>query len=116
MRRIPSLEWSRRHNVAAVWVSFSRTLWDPRDVEHDVTLGYNAAGRLARVLLRDARAILPPRATVAQALACVLGLLAVNPAVPARDVEVLASALARATRSRAADGARAFHVQERLFA
>lgn len=106
MRVIPWLHWNRRHNLASIWVSFAGTLWDHRELEDaGVLLGYSATGRLARVLLLDPRRLLPPAATVHDALVVALGLLEGRPDVARRDVEVVRSALGRARPDRARSAA-----------
>lgn len=96
--RIPRLVWDRRHNVAALTVSYGRRIWHTREVG-DLILGYNAAGRLARVVLLDPRRMLPERATIADALAYVIPTLLRSGQLRQPDLDVLQSAMARAGRS-----------------
>ena len=93
--RIPGMVWDRRHNVASLRVSYARRIWHTREVD-DVILGYNAAGRLARVVLLDPKRILPRRATTADALAVVIHKLLRAGRLRQADLDVLQSALARA--------------------
>ena len=65
--RIPRLVWNRRHNVAALTVSYGRRVWHTREVG-DLILGYNAAGRLSRIVLLDPRGLLPADASAADAI------------------------------------------------
>ena len=96
--RIPRLTWNRRHNVAALSVSYARRVWHTRQVG-DVILGFNATGRLARVVLLAPNDLLPPDATVTEALACVTELLIRTRAVRQADLDVLRSALERADQA-----------------
>jgi hypothetical protein len=93
--RIPRLVWSRRHNIAALTVSYSRRIWHTREAG-DLILGYGAGGRLARVVILDPRATLPPDATVADAIIRVTTILLRNGEVRQPDLDVLRSALERA--------------------
>jgi hypothetical protein len=93
--RIPTLAWDRRHNIAVITVSFGNRIWHTREIE-DFILGYNAAGRLARVVVLDPRRILPPGATVAQALGHVTQLLMRTDELRQPELDVLESALDRA--------------------
>jgi hypothetical protein len=65
--RIPRLTWQARHNVAALTVSFGAKIWETREAG-DLILGYNATGRLAKVVVLDACALLGPQATLSEAL------------------------------------------------
>src|SRR5436309_1982585 len=92
--RVPGLRWDRRHNVATLTVSFCRgRIWDTRDIG-ELILGYNAAGRLARVVFLDPRRAFPPDATEQDACDAALRLL--GNAAPARDLDVIRSARRRA--------------------
>jgi hypothetical protein len=93
--RIPRLVWNRRHNVAALTVSYGRRVWNTREVG-DLILGYNAAGRLSRVVLLDPRRILPKDATAAEAIVCVTEALLRAGGVKQAELDVLRSALERA--------------------
>ena len=95
--RIPSLRWDRRHNVAVVTVSFASRIWHTREIG-DCILGYNAAGRLARVGVLDPKRLLPPRATVREALGVVVQLLVRTDELRQPELDVLLSALDRAER------------------
>lgn len=96
--RIPSFSWSRRHNVAALSVSFGRRVWQTRELG-DLILGYNAAGRLSRVVLLDPRGLLGEQATTAEAIAAVIDRTASRRDMRRADLAVLRSALERATAS-----------------
>jgi hypothetical protein len=89
------LVWSRRHNIAALTVSYSRRIWHTREAG-DLILGYNATGRLARVVILDPQRLLPADATVADAIVRVTTVLLRNGEVRQTDLEVLRSALERA--------------------
>jgi hypothetical protein len=91
--RVPRLVWNKRHNVAALTVSFAQRIWNTRDVG-DLVLGYNATGRLARVLILDPRRTLPPGATEREAILTVL--TALDGGARSEDIAVLRSALERA--------------------
>lgn len=93
--QIPSLVWNRRHNVAALTVSYGRRVWHTREVG-DLILGYNAAGRLSRIVLLDPRTILPEDATAADAIRSVTGALLRTGSVRQAELDVLRSALDRA--------------------
>jgi hypothetical protein len=93
--KIPRLVWNRRHNVAALTVSYGRRVWNSRQVG-DVILGYNAAGRLCRVVLLDPRTMLPKEADEAQALEAVTAYLLREGGLRQPELEVLRSALDRA--------------------
>jgi hypothetical protein len=93
--RIPSLVWDRRHNVAAITVSFGNRIWHTREIG-DFILGYNAAGRLARVVVLDPKRTLPAGAGVGQALARVTQLLMRTDELRQPELDVLESALDRA--------------------
>lgn len=93
--KIPRMVWDRRHNVASVSVSFARRIWHTREVA-DMILGYNAAGRLARVVLLNPRRTIPRRATTADAIAYVIATLLRAGQLRQADLEVLQSALQRA--------------------
>ena len=93
--RIPSLVWDRRHNVAVLTVSFGNRIWHTREIG-DFILGYNAAGRLARVVVLDPRRALPPGASVAQAVGHVTQLLMRTDELRQTELDVLESALDRA--------------------
>ncbi len=94
--RIPKLVWNRRHNIAVLTVSYGRRVWHTKEVA-DLILGYNAAGRLSRVVLLDPRKLLHQNATVSDALDRVIALLLRTGKVRQADVDVLRSALDRAT-------------------
>ena len=93
--RIPRLMWNRRHNIAALTVSYSRRIWHTREVD-DLILGYNATGRLARVVILDPRRQLPPDADVRKAITAVLKTLLRAGDVRPEELDVLRSALERA--------------------
>ena len=93
--RIPMFTWDRRHNVAVLTVSFGNRIWHTREIG-DFILGYNATGRLARVVVLDPRRALPPRANVAQALGRVTQLLMRTDELRQPELDVLESALVRA--------------------
>jgi hypothetical protein len=93
--RIPQLVWQRKHNVASLQVSYGRRVWHTREVG-DLILGYNAAGRLARVIILDPRRMLPEEATPADAIVCVTELLLRAGCIRQADLDVLRSALQRA--------------------
>jgi len=93
--RIPTLVWDRAHNVAVLTVSFGARVWHTREIG-DFILGYNAAGRLARVVVLDPRRMLPPNAGVAQALGHVTQLLMRTDELRQSELDVLESALNRA--------------------
>src|SRR5205823_4846715 len=84
--------WQRKHNVAALQVSFGRRVWHTREIE-DVILGYNAAGRLSRVIILDPRRMLPEDATAADAIMCVTAALLRAGGLRQNDLDVLRSAL-----------------------
>ena len=93
--KIPSLTWNRRHNVAAITVSYGRRVWHTREVG-DVILGFNAAGRLSRVVVLDPRRMFPPNADARQALAVVMEFLLRAGELRQAEHDVLRSALERA--------------------
>ena len=93
--QIPHLVWNRRHNVAALTVSYGRRVWHTREVG-DLILGYNAAGRLSRVVLLDPRTLLPSDATAADAIERVTEVLLRAGGVRQAELDVLRSALDRA--------------------
>ena len=93
--KIPRLVWNRRHNVAALTVSYGRRVWQTREVG-DLILGYNAAGRLSRVVLLDPRRLLPADASVSDAIVCVTEVLLRAVEIRQSDLDVLRSALDRA--------------------
>lgn len=95
--QIPRLVWHRRHNVAALHVSFGRRIWETRDLG-DMLLGYNAVGRLTRVVLLDPAALLDPQASPGEAVERVTTLLLRRAQARQTDLEVLQSALERARR------------------
>jgi hypothetical protein len=70
-------------------------VWHTREVG-DLILGFNAAGRLSRVVLLDPRRMLPEDATAADAIACVTEVLLRAGGVRQAELEVLQSALDRA--------------------
>jgi hypothetical protein len=92
--QIPHLVWNRRHNVAALTVSYGRRVWHTREVG-DLILGYNAAGRLSRVVLLDPGTLLPDDATAADAIERVTEVLVRSRAVRQAELDVLRSALDR---------------------
>lgn len=94
--RIPKLVWNRRHNIAVLTVSYGRRVWHTKEVA-DLILGYNAAGRLSRVVMLDPRKLLHQNATVSDALDLVTELLLRTGAARQADIDVLRSALDRAT-------------------
>jgi hypothetical protein len=93
---IPSLRWNKRHNVAALTVSYGRRVWQTREVG-DIILGFNAAGRLSRVVLLDPRRMLPDDASAADSIVCVTEALLRAGGVRQAELEVLRSALERAS-------------------
>jgi hypothetical protein len=103
--RVPHLVWNRRQNVAAVVVSFGKRTWDRVDLG-EVILGFNAAGRLTKVIIPDAGKVLRPDAGLEDTLMTVLGVLAADSGRFDREEQVLRSALDRARAyARAAAGA-----------
>jgi hypothetical protein len=92
--RIPRLVWNRRHNVAALTVSYGRRVWHTREVG-DLILGYNAAGRLSRIVLLDPRKLLSPDATASEAIERVTEVLLRGGDVRQAELDVLRSALER---------------------
>jgi hypothetical protein len=95
--RIPRLVWNRRRNVAALTVSYSPRIWHTREAG-DLILGYGATGRLARVVILDPRSLLPPDATVREAIVRVTAELRRTGEALPRDLDVLRSALERSSR------------------
>lgn len=93
--RIPHLVVMQRQSVAALTVSFGR-IWQTIDVG-DLILGYNACGRLARVVFLDPRRSLPIAPQPADAVRAALSALTRDAHSRADDLEVLRSALRRAT-------------------
>ncbi len=93
--KIPRLVWNRRHNVAALSVSYGRRVWQTREVG-DLILGYNAAGRLSRIVLLDPRRMLPAEASAAEALEAVTQALLRAGGIRQGELDVLRSALDRA--------------------
>ena len=93
--RVPRLVWNRRHNIAALTVSYSRRIWHTREAA-DLILGYNATGRLARVVILDPHRLLPPDASVRDAIVGVTATLLRAGEVRQADLDVLRSALDRA--------------------
>lgn len=93
--KIPSLVWNRRHNVAALSVSYGKRVWQTREIG-DLILGYNAAGRLSRVVMLDPRKLLPAEASEADALVAVTEVLLRAGAIRQPELDVLRSALDRA--------------------
>jgi hypothetical protein len=96
--RIPQLVWQRKHNIASLQVSYGRRVWHTREIE-DVILGYNATGRLCRVIILDPRRMLPDEATAADAIMCVTAMLLRAGGIRQSDLDVLRSALQRANAS-----------------
>lgn len=94
--RIPHMAWDRRHDVAALTVSFANRIWHRREVA-DLILGYNATGRLARIVVLDASRWFPPDAGPPEALSAVRSIMAGR--VRAEDLAVVESAIERATAS-----------------
>lgn len=92
--RIPKLVLMRRHNVAALTVSFGR-IWNTRETG-DLILGYNACGRLARVVFLDPRAALPVAPSERDAVRIAMAILASSGHAESTDLDVLESALRRA--------------------
>jgi hypothetical protein len=92
--KIPRLVWDRRHNIAAVTVSYAPRIWHTREVG-DLILGYNASGRLSRVVLLNPRRMLPAQATPAHAIAITIELLFSAGSLRRADHDVLLSALDR---------------------
>ena|SRR5688500_15438123 len=92
--KIPRLVWNRRHNVAALTVSYGRRVWQTREVG-DLILGYNAAGRLSRVVLLDPRTLLPTEASARDAIVRVTEVLLRAGGIRQADLDVLRSALER---------------------
>lgn len=93
--RIPRLMWNRRHNIASLTVSYSKRIWHTREVA-ELILGYNATGRLARVVILDPRRLLPPDSDVQGAITTIVRILLRAGEVRPSDLEVLRSALERA--------------------
>lgn len=91
--RVPELHWDRRHNVARLTVSYANRIWHRREVG-DVVLGYNATGRLARIVVLDPARLLPEAATEADAIIAIRD--ALDGALRPADLAVLRSALERA--------------------
>ena len=91
--RVPHLVVMRRHSVAALTVSFGR-IWHTCDVD-DLILGYNACGRLARVVFLDPRRALPSTPEVADAVRAALSILSAYQDARPEDLDVLRSALRR---------------------
>jgi hypothetical protein len=94
--RIPRLVWNRRHNIAALTVSYGRRIWHTREAD-GLILGYNAAGRLSRVVILDPRTMLRPNATTREVVQAVTALLLCAGDARQTDLDVLHSALERAT-------------------
>lgn len=90
--RVPNMRWNRRHNLATLTVSFGR-IWHRTELLDDLVLGYNATGRLARILVLDPGRLLPPGADERAALEAVRRLCD-GRARPA-DLDVIDSAIAR---------------------
>jgi hypothetical protein len=88
------VQWDRRHNVARIDVSYAPRIWHRREIGDDLILGYNAAGRLARIVVRDPARLLPDARSERDALTAVHDMLdgRVRPA----DLDVVRSALGRA--------------------
>ena len=95
--RIPHLAWDHRHDVAALTVSFANRIWHRREVA-DLILGYNATGRLARIVVLEASRWLPQGAGPPEALEAVRAIL--DGHVRAEDLAVVESAMERATARR----------------
>jgi hypothetical protein len=93
--RIPRLVWNRGRNVAALTVSYGPRVWHTREVG-DLILGYNAAGRLSRVVILDPHRLLPAYATAREAILNVTAALLRAGEVRQKDLDVLRSALDRA--------------------
>ncbi len=93
--RVPRLVWNRRHNVAALTVSYGRRIWHTREVE-DLILGYNATGRLSRIVILDPHRLLPVDAGVREAIICITTELISLAEARQQDLDVLRSALDRA--------------------
>ncbi len=92
--RVPRLVWNQRHNIAALTVSYSRRIWHTREAG-DLILGYNATGRLSRVVILDPRRLLPVGATVREAIMRVTVALLREGMAQQPDLDVLRSALER---------------------
>lgn len=92
--RVPSLVWMRRHNVASLTVSFGR-IWHTADAGDSLILGYNATGRLARVVFLNPAQVLSGEAGPRQALEAALHLMRGCEGVRPADLEVVLSALGR---------------------
>jgi hypothetical protein len=86
--------WNNRHNIAALTVSYSRRIWHTREAG-DMILGYNATGRLARVVMLDPKHMLPVGATVRDAIMRVVTALVREGEARQPDLDVLRSALER---------------------
>lgn len=95
--RVPRLVWHRKHNVAAITVSFGGRIWHTREVG-DFILGYNAAGRLTKVVILDPGSVLTTPEDTAGGLARVTETLLRTAEIDQRDLDVLRSALQRAER------------------
>jgi hypothetical protein len=76
-------------------VSYSRKIWHTREAG-DLILGYNATGRLARVVILDPQRLLPTDANVRDAIIRVTTALLRLGEVRQPDLDVLRSALERA--------------------
>ena len=92
------MRWNRRHNVAAITVSYGKRVWNTREIG-DVILGYNAAGRLSRVVVLDPRRLFPPDANAQVALAITTEILLRAGELRQSELDVLRSALERSHSS-----------------
>lgn len=95
--RIPQLFWDKRHNVASLSVSYAGRIWHRREVGDDMVLGFNATGRLARVVILDPAGLLPDDADERRALEIVTATLLRRAGVRQAELDVLVSALDRVT-------------------
>ena len=92
--RVPKLVRMRRHNIAVLTVSFGR-VGHTRD-HGDLICGYNAVGRLSRVVFLDPRRELADDSREDDAIRAAIDRLRCDPDARPDDVDVLQSALRRA--------------------
>jgi hypothetical protein len=95
--RLPYLVWNKKHNIAALTISYGRRIWHTREVS-DLILGYNAAGRLTRVVMLDPKHRLSANADVREAIVRVTAVLVASGDAREAELNVLRSALERAER------------------
>lgn len=94
--RVPAMVWDRRQDVAKLTLSFAGRIWHRREVGDDIVLGYNATGRLAKVVILGASTILPEGAGEREALEAVTAALLRRARIRQADLDVLRSAIDRA--------------------